>query len=291
MIETLSVAVAKTVMDRSAFPELQIEKFESVTGIRKTRRWEGSTMGLALKAVNADKIRILTRRPSAVIFVTQSPDRNSPAMANDIARELQLPHHIPVFDVNQSCSGFVYGVWLAEMVASKTGNVLLVCVDRLRADPDKLDSLIFSDAASACMISCDPCSEAFFYTDGEGAEKLKGDEKGLLKMDGGAVFDFVTSQIPGFLSRFKGVEILVQHQANLSMMKLVERRAGYSGRSVHSIEEFGNMSLVSIPAALALKEAEVLGKNVLLCGFGAGWSVAAMQMDWPVAPISRLVEV
>lgn len=290
MLTSLSVTVAKDLMPRNSSDATK--NFERVTGIKKTRRWKGDTLSLASQAVRQDMGRIQFHEPGAVIFVTQSPDRNSPSMANDIARMVGLPANAPVFDVNQSCTGFIYGLWLGGLVAKQTKSALVVCVDKLRAKPDSSESMIFSDAACAFMVTDE--EQCRFMTDGTGVDKLRGGEGGLLEMDGGAVFDFVTNRVPKFIKEYDegGLhEVLVQHQANLSMMKMVDRRSGFEGRSIHSIEEFGNMSMVSIPAAIALHESELVGKSVLLCGYGAGWSAAMASLYWPKNHICELQEV
>lgn len=291
MIETLSVAVAGNLLKHEGFAPEQIAAFEKTTGIKKTRRWNSSTAELAMQAIRFDG-RLQRHSPMAVIFVTQSPDRNSPSMANYVARELNLSKDTPVFDVNQSCTGFIYGLWLAEALSiAYEEEVLLVCVDRLRAQEGTLDNFIFSDASCAAMIAPYSIPDFKFYTDSSGIEKLKGGPGGLLEMDGGAVFDFVTKNVPALLKKLPPRDVLIQHQANLSMMKMVDRRSGYEGKSIHTIEEFGNMSMNSIPAAIAKEETKLLGKSVLLCGYGAGWSVATAGMDWPKEPICKLNEV
>lgn len=291
MIISLSVVVPSHVVAREASEK--IKSFEQVTGILKTRRWAGNTRTLAMAAVDEHREKVLNAQPGAVVFVTQSPDRNSPSMANDIARELNLPTSVPVFDVNQSCSGFVYGWWIARQISSSLrGNpVLLICVDRLRGLPGSTDDLIFSDAACSAIVMDYGTPQFRFFTLGTGVDSLKGDEKGRVKMDGGAVFDFVTKNIPQFIKSMGVADVLVQHQANLSMMKLVDKRSGYDGRSVHSISEYGNMSMVSIPAAIASNEDKLSSKQVVLCGYGAGWSAAAVSVFWPAKPCATLVEV
>ncbi len=291
MIETLSVAVAGNLLPHEGLPPEQIAAFEKTTGIKKTRRWGSSTAELAMQAIRFDG-RLQGINPFAVVFVTQSPDRNSPSMANYVARELSLPRGLLVFDVNQSCTGFIYGLFLAQTLATfYEGHVLLVCVDKLRAREGTLDNFIFSDASCAALISPGAQDRYEFNTDASGLEKLKGGPGGLLEMDGGAVFDFVTKNVPNILKKQPPRDVLIQHQANLSMMKMVDRRSGYEGKSIHTIEEFGNMSMVSIPAAIAKEEEKILGKSVLLCGYGAGWSVATVGMTWSEKPICKLNEV
>lgn len=299
MIRSLTVGVG-TEIDRLAHVNSQkvpltvIRQFERVTGIAKTRRFSGTATELAVKTALAHKgFAGEFEDPFALIVVTQSPDRRSPCMAVDVHRALRLARTIPAFDVNQSCCGFIYGLALAKTLGVP---VLLVCVDMLRATPDTIDELIFSDAACAAFV--DPSialHSPLFHTDGSGAEKLTSDEKGLLCMDGGAVFDFVTSHVPQLLRAYEdfsgSYDYLAQHQPNLSMMKIVEKKSGFTERSLHSIQEYGNQSMVSVATAIAMNEKEALGKRLLLAGYGAGWSAAVMGVRWSDTPVSRIVEI
>lgn len=291
MIYALSAVVPKDIVDRSSFDVEQVKSFERVTGIKKTRKFSGSSTELALLAVSGLTEALNRQFIGAIIVVTQSPDRLSPAMAHDVAKQIRASSSIPVFDVNQSCTGFIYGLWLASVLYQSYGSILLVCVDRLKAR-DGLDSLIFSDAAVACIINKQlSFPDSFkFHTDPSGAEKLHSDKEGYLCMKGGDVFDFVTKNIPGMLREFEMEDTLVQHQANLSMMKLVDKRSGFQGRSIHTIHEYGNMSMCSIPVALASRVDDIRGKSVVLAGYGAGWSAAMTAIHYDPSLV-RLVEV
>lgn len=302
MIEALSVAVPGNLLDRSRLPAAAVESFERVTGIRKTRRWSGSSIDLALEAVKALGEQIAESGVSAVVLVTQSPDRLSPCMALDVVRALRLPADIPVFDVNQSCTGFVYGHWLGTLVCRDGLPALVVCVDRLRtADESSVESLIFSDGACAALVSRDRVVSfsshygSRFHNDPTGIPELGAGRDGVLTMNGSAVFDFVTRNIPGqireFEKHFGPAEILAQHQPNLSMMRMVERRAGFDGRALQCVEEYGNMSMVSVAAALVHGEERVLGKRVLMVGYGAGWSSALGVIHWRTERVGGVVEV
>ena len=293
MIEALTVVTPKKLLDRSSYDPNQLQSFERVTGIKKTRRWEGATTELAIRAANEHVARFGKKDFDAVIVVTQSQDRCSPCMAIEIHKALGFPNNIPCFDMNQSCDGFIYGLWVSSELDIRR---LVICVDKLRAPEGTLDNLIFSDAACAVTVNgtYNFCSPGFL-SDGTGSSKLCSDEKGLLRMDGGAVYDWVTSNIPNAIKAYAEpygpFDFLAQHQPNMSMIKLIDKRSGFEGRSLHSIEEYGNMSMVSIPMALALNEEKILGKSVLMVGYGAGWSAAVMGVDWPKQRITQIVEV
>lgn len=297
VIESLTVVTPSELVDRSAFNPSDVTNFERVTGIRHTRRWGQPAAELAMTALHHHKLTYGLDKDNidALIVVTQSPDTKSPCMAVELHHSLGLPPDVPAFDINQSCDGFIYGLDMATRVADR--KAIVVCVDKLRAREETLESLLFSDAASVAVIDSryrHP-SRAFYFTDGSKRGKLCADAEGYLRMDGAAVFDFVTREVPNFIKRYPGGVgddwMLCQHQANLSMMRLVAKRSGFDGRCLSSIERWGNMSLVSIPAALADEEVRILGKTVLLCGYGAGFCAAEIALDWPRLRVAQILEV
>jgi 3-oxoacyl-[acyl-carrier-protein] synthase-3 len=291
MIRQLVASVPIEEADRSWFIGKPREDFDRYTGIRRTFRWEGESWTLAYSAARfldvPDDLR-------ALVVVTQSPDRSCPSMAYDLLSSLRLPLDIPVFDVNQACAGFLYGLHLASaLTANGNGSVMLVTVDRLRMEylESPANKFIFSDAASAAIVE-GPLSVSFRNAP-EGRSKLVSSRAGFMKMDGGAVFDFVSKNVSPMIRDHAVIldddAILVQHQSNQALMDLVTLRSGFAGRSISVIEEYGNCSMSSIPVALAASEERLLGKQLLLCGYGAGWSAALCDLYWPSEPICKLV--
>lgn len=96
----------------------------------------------------------------AMVFVSQVPDYRSPASANVLHGRLNLPYSCAVFDVNQGCTGYVYGLWLAHsLVESKAcKKVLLLASDNKtiqgRSPQEAYDKsmLLFSSSSSATII-------------------------------------------------------------------------------------------------------------------------------------------
>jgi len=298
MIQHLTVAVPKNVISRDGIDPKTLENFERVTGIKKTRRWDGGSTSLAIEAVRAAKPALEEVIPyiNSVVFVTQSPERLSPCVAMEVHRELGLAPIAMAFDVNQSCCGFIYGLDMARTLATRglyRCFSLVVCVDTLRFG-EGVESLIFSDAASVALVAPDHLFYKYL-TDPSGADKLFCTTGGKMCMNGGDVQDFVNSNIPDFINKYETdvatSDFLCGHQSNKAMMRTIEWRTGFTGRSLHSIEEYGNASMVSIPIALAHNEETILGKSVLLCGYGAGWAAAAVRIRWSASKVSQIVEV
>jgi 3-oxoacyl-[acyl-carrier-protein] synthase-3 len=289
MIEQLIVAVPKAIVDRSHLDKNKLIDFERVTGIKKTRRYEGTTTEMILRALDASSLDV--EGIDAVIVVTQSPDRLSPCMAVEIHNHLKLPKSALAFDINQACSGWITGL----RVSATFSRPLLICADRLRYNKTPLEGLIFSDSVSITKLNrCGEYTPSEFYTDGSFSNKIYCGLNGEMDMDGAFVFDFVTGTLPPMIRSFQEsfpCDVLVPHQANLSMNKILASRSGFKNNWIESIEEYGNQSMNSIPTAIVLNESKILYNNLLLCGFGAGMSVALMKIRWPKESISTLVEI
>ncbi len=117
-----------------------------------------------------------------LIFCTQTPDHVLPATACLIQARLGLRKSCGALDINQGCSGFVYGLSLAKgLVASgAASNVLLITGDtysKLINPGDRSVRAIFGDGAAATLVSGAPGDREYigpfvFGTDGGGAKHL-----------------------------------------------------------------------------------------------------------------------
>lgn len=296
MIEGLFVAVPKDVINRSDYDPTQLQYFEKVTGIKKTRRWFHSTEETIKKVISKFELKNNIGHLDSVIVVTQTPTRLSPCMAMTVIKELGLPPEIMGFDINQSCGGYVYGLHVAKSLG---GRSLLVCVDQLRyggEKPEDIGALIFSDAISFTVVSgyAGNTLRCGYKTFPDGADKLYCTVEGKMKMSGADVFDFATKEVPPFieiaLSAFDA-KAIVMHQANESMIDLIIKRSGFKGLFPKSINEYGNASMNSIPITIAANESDLINERVLLVGFGAGWAIAGAAMQWPDKRVCRLEEL
>ena len=88
-----------------------------------------SALKLAIKA--GSKITKKNKKIDALIYITQSPEFHLPTNACIIQNELGLKKNLISFDINQGCSGFIYGVFTAEQLLEiKTINNVFK-IDRL----------------------------------------------------------------------------------------------------------------------------------------------------------------
>lgn len=117
-----------------------------------------------------------------LLFCTQAPDHILPTSACILQRRLGLRTDIGALDFNLGCSGFVYGLSMAQaLIASgQARRVLLLTADtysKLIHPMDRGVRSLFGDGAAATLIEAvetdAPALGPFvFGTDGSGAENL-----------------------------------------------------------------------------------------------------------------------
>lgn len=247
-----------------------------------------------------------------ILFCTQSPDYHLPTSACIIQNQLGLRTDIGAIDFNLGCSGYIYGLSLAKglIAGGIAKNILLLTAETYSKyihHRDKGNRTIFGDAATATIISNEGWAEIGNFalgTDGRGAEnlivrtgcsrtpELKGDlsfdENGnpissdFLFMDGSKIFTFTQKIVPIVVKQtlannglqMEDVNLFVLHQANSFMLDFLRKKMKIDAdKFVWFMSEVGNTVSNSVPIALyEAKKEDRLHGNILLCGFGVGYS-------------------
>lgn len=222
----------------------KINRLRAAMGMDKRRVCPPGVTASDLCAFAADNLLqscpTVKNNIDALIFVTQSPDWKQPATACELQHRLGLPTACGAFDVNQGCSGYIYGLWLgATMVAACAARAVLVLVgDAMHASHDRRNRVIapvFGDGGSATMLMRDKSAAPMYFefgTDGSGFDKIitpgggaripflcnaaaneplvedNIDASGVpwqlinIYMDGGAIFDFTMNVVPEHITAF-----------------------------------------------------------------------------------------
>lgn len=151
----------------------KIDRMRKMVGFYKRRVVEEGVTPSDL-AINAAEnliadMKIDKSTIDALVFVVQKPDYNAPATAFYIHNKLGLPETCPAFDVNQGCTGWVYGLWIAsQMIESKTcKRVLLVAGDTPAFGipaRDRISAPVFGDGGAATLLEYSENCEKSFYT-------------------------------------------------------------------------------------------------------------------------------
>jgi 3-oxoacyl-[acyl-carrier-protein] synthase-3 len=255
-----------------------------------------------------------------LILCTQSPDYFLPTSSCIVQDKLGLNTNIGAFDFNLGCSGYVYGLSIAKglIYGGIAKNVLLITSETYSKHlhpKDKGNRTIFGDAASATVISEEGFAEIGNFslgTDGRGAENLivktggikhktpkndtTFDEAGnpkssdYLFMDGTEIFNFTMEAVPLLVKdtllkndlNQEDINMFVFHQANKYMMNFIRKKIKIDEEKFYyCIENVGNTVSSTIPIALSeAKKQNLLQGNVLLAGFGVGYSWAGVVLKF-----------
>ncbi len=282
------------------------EWIRSMTGIRCRHiagpEEEASDMALtaAREALAAAEIR--ASQIDAIVVATITPDMVFPATAALLQAKLGA-RHVCAFDLSAACSGFLYGLAVADGMVSKNAarHVLVVGTDkmsRLLDWNDRSTCVLFGDGAGAVVVSAanrPGIRSTHLHADGHQPGVLKCAPylgSPYVHMDGGAVYRFaVRGLIESAEEALRGAEInsdaidwLIPHQANLRIIEAASRRLGIPvERVVVTVDRHANTSAASIPLALdeAVRDGRIRsGDQVLLIGVGGGYTWGSVLLRW-----------
>ncbi len=242
-----------------------------------------------------------------IICSTMKGDYATPSLACLVQKEIGAK--CPAMDLNAACSGFVYGLDMAQAYfdAGKVEKVLLVGAETMTRHLDWSDRstcVLFGDGAGAVVLE-----------KGKGLKSIKitakGDDQLLVigstfskspyglqeekdphfRMKGKEVFRFaVTSVLKDVRDvmdeagvRVEDVTMLLPHQANLRVFQAVKDKLGFTEDQIAvGIDHYGNTSSASIPLLLdELVEEGRLKKGdiVVMTAFGGGLTTGACVIE------------
>ncbi len=285
------------------------------TGIRQRHiAAEGQTTGdMAIEAGRAAlKAAGLTGADiGGVIVATSTPDNTFPSVAAKVQAALEIPPG-PAMDVQAVCSGFVYGLTVADSLI-RTGlakRFLLIGAEKMSALldwNDRTTCVLFGDGAGAVVLEAQEGANTVhdrgvlsthLYADGRlrdilqttGGTSSTGDA-GVVKMEGKEVFrhavQFMADIVGEVLDRNKvtpdDIAFLVPHQANIRIIEATAKKLDMGmDRVVVTVDRHGNTSAASIPLALcdAVKAGKIKQGDLLLMealGAGLTWGAALVR--------------
>ena len=283
-------------------------KIYEKSGIKNIAISSSSQSALDLAEKAAKLILKKKYKIDGIIYITQSPEYYLPSGSCILQHRLGLSKSIFTFDVNQGCSGYVYGLCLASSLIKNiiAENILLICSDTYSKYISKknLSCLpIFSDAASATIISKSKTRfflDFEFGTDGSGYKDLIVENSGFhansskpeIFMDGKKILLFTMGNIPDLINSIlkrneltiEEIDFFIFHQASKIVIENLIRKMQLNKNKVYfNLENTGNTVSSSIPIAITeLTKNKLLKKNskILLAGFGVGLSMGATIINW-----------
>lgn len=269
------------------------------TGI-KERRIGGTTTSLGTQAGRAalQSAGLQGADIDVLLLATTTSDQLIPATAPAIADALGISGG--AVDLNAACSGFVYGLIMANgLLATGAKRILLIGAETLSTVTDWTDrsnAMLFGDGAGALVLDATEGPGWLLGwdlgVDGSATHILRCEHGGTIEMDGKEVFRravrVVVESAHAALERAdlkpSEVTLIVPHQANLRIIQAACQRLGIEEeRAAIVIDRYGNTSSASIPLALAdsLDSGRVNpGDILLLTGFGAGMTWASAVIEW-----------
>ncbi len=247
-----------------------------------------------------------------VIVATTTPDQSFPSVGTMVQSRLGMAHG-SAFDIQAVCSGFIYGLSLADSLI-RTGQartILLIgaeTMSRLLDWSDRATCVLFGDGAGAVVLQAhdgvgdnddqgilntrifsDGRLHDLLYADG-GVSSTK--SAGLLRMQGKEVFKHAVTNIAAAIEAsaaaagiaVSDVDWFVPHQANQRILDGTARKLSIDpNRVISTVALHGNTSAASVPLALvtAVKDGRIKrGELVLLEAMGAGFTWGACLLRW-----------
>lgn len=306
------------------FPHWDMELIYAKTGIRvrhiADRNECVSDLGVAAGQKLFQTYGIDPGSIDFLLFCTQTPDYPLPTTACLVQDRLGLRTSIGALDFNLGCSGFVYGLSLADGLirGGAARRVLLITSETYSKyvhPSDRSLRTIFGDGAAATLVEAAdaPCLGPFvFGTDGRGADTLIVTEGGArpkesaiaprkrkrwpssLVMDGPELVKFSLDVVPSTVDQAlaasgwtrDNVDIYLMHQATAFLLNHLREKMSLSGDKMPvDLEEYGNTVSSTIPILIdRLRRSGRLkpGVRTVMVGFGVGlsWAGCTWTENW-----------
>ena len=290
------------------------------TGIRERRIAEAHETVAFMAKVACEQVLeaagVSVEDVDTLILGTATPDRPLPATACDLQAQLGASN-AAAFDLGAACSGFLFGLTVAEaMVGNGSArNVLVVGGERLTTITDYQDratAILFGDGAGATLVQpaagdgrgilatylrSDGRLADLLYRPGGGGnhppdQGLLEDRSYYMKMAGREVFKSAVLSMADACDQAlqragiagQDVDILIPHQANIRIIEATAKHAGIPMDKVYvNVDRYGNTSAASIPIALdeCVRAGRITaGSLVLLVAFGGGFTWGSVAVRW-----------
>jgi 3-oxoacyl-[acyl-carrier-protein] synthase-3 len=310
----------------AALPERVLTNFDLEKMVDTTDEWIYTRTGIRERRILGEDQRLLdllslagksacakagldSARLDFVINSTLTPDRISPAQACEVARELGALQSF-CFDMNIACSGFIYGLALAESLL-KTREIAYGLVSageqlsRLIDYQDRASCVLFGDAATAAVITNENPEHLLLYTE-LGSDPTLGDEVTIggvkeltedrkqdffFRQNGKVVFKFAVNTVKRLFETVPEkvglkpdqIKYVICHQANIRIIEAASKEITAAGKTefLINLDKYGNTSSASI--GLVLNEnwdRFHKGDYILLIGFGGGLAWGAALIEW-----------
>lgn len=249
-----------------------------------------ATMGVKAAQMALKRAEISKDDIDLIVFATLSPDYYFPG-SGVVLQDIMGMGTCPALDVRNQCSGFIYGLSVADQFI-KTGmykNVLVVGSEYHSGGMDfttrgRTVSVIFGDGAGAAVLTREKDNtkgilSTHLHSEGKYAEELtiigpstkrwipqvvadydEDDFRYHPYMNGQLVFknavvrfsEVINQALAHNKIKAEDIDLLVPHQANLRIAQFVQKKFQLRDDQVYNnIMRYGNTTAASIPIALS----------------------------------------
>ena len=294
--------------DLAKIVETSDEWISTRTGIKTRHIVENETTSdLVTKACEMamKRANIQPEDIDLIVVASITPDNTTPSVATKVSNRLGLKYGAIAFDISAACSGFVYGLSMADNMIrlGQVKTALVVGSESLSKIVDWTDRntcVLFGDGAGAVVIKATEGEgtkadtgilATKLYADGSHYDNLKTtggvsttQTPGFITMDGKEVFKFAVnslSQAAEEVMKMCGVssdeiKFLIPHQANIRIISNVGEKLGLpTEKVIVTVDHHGNTSAASIPLALSenIESGRIKkGDLLVLTAMGAGFT-------------------
>ena len=301
---------------KAQFPQWDLELIAEKTGINARHIAADSETAADLGIAACEKLfadeGIDRDSIDFLLLCTQTPDYPLPTTACLMQDRLGLSTRCGALDFNLGCSGYVYGLAMADglIQSGAAKRILLVTAETyskyIDADDRSLRT-IFGDGAAATLVDASETqtlSGFQFGSDGSGGDMLlvgdggsrPGEDaikprhrkrwKSRLYMDGPSLINFTVEAIPRLIDeileanghQLDDIDLFLMHQATFKMLDGLRQRMGVAESRVPiDMADIGNTVSCTLPILIdRLRRKGTLDESAkhMMVGFGVGLSWA-----------------
>ncbi|MGX7238046.1 3-oxoacyl-[acyl-carrier-protein] synthase III [Enterococcus phoeniculicola] len=244
-----------------------------------------------------------------ILVATMSPDYTTPSVACQVQGVIGAKQAI-AFDISAACSGFVYGLSVAEKFI-RTGSQYGLVIggetfSKLLDWQDRSTAVLFGDGAAGILVEAQDTPSILrekLAADGIRNQSLTAgfqankspffDEKSessyYLKMIGRDIFDFALRDVVSNIQEVVGeekesIDYFLLHQANERIIEKISKKLKVPREKfLTNMSNYGNTSAASIPILLdeAVENGKIqLGSNqkIVFTGYGGGLTWGSMLL-------------
>ena len=253
--------------------------------------FEAAQRAIDNSSINTDEIDL-------IIVATTTPDKIFPSTACKVQTKLGIKN-CPAFDVQAVCSGFIYGLSIADkfIKTNSAKNILVIGADSMSKITDYTDrsnAILWGDGAGAVVLSASDQQgilSTHIHADGQYEELLHVPKRNVgnkiqqtIEMQGSQVFKIAVNTLDRIVDealianqlKKEDIDWLVPHQANIRILEATAKKLGMGmDKVIVTINRHGNTSAASIPLALddGIQGGKIKPGHLLLMeAFGGGFT-------------------